>query len=224
MKYNQQLNYRRRKRFLRRLMITVLIFIVLILAVIGYFYYDNFRTGNYNTPEQTTSAPTTSNIAPSIQVFRSPYFQFQTDKYWSEDPAASKDGKYVYRSLRSNLLEQQLTVYINSSPPNLAVTHVLVAELNGNRGFKTVKLSDHCGKAQKNNSSSFKTTLDQVTFTCFGDDTRYTALVGLAGGTPTISLPRPDGSTAAYTIYYSNVTADPDPKQLTEIVNSFQSR
>lgn len=224
MRYKQQLNYRKRRRFIARIWLAVFTLLVIIAGFVSYIYYENFKASNFNSPEQTTSSQTTSTIAPSIQVFRSPFFQFQTDKSWTEDTQSSKEGVYVYRSLQSGLLEQQLTIYVNNAPADLAVTRVLVANPNGNRGLTVLKVSEHCGKLQAVKGPSVPVTIDQIKFLCFGDDTRFNVLVGVPGGTTNISLPRPDGSMAAYTIYYSDVTANPNAKRITEIINTFQSR
>lgn len=224
MKYHQHVNHRRRQRIRRRRKIVA--FVVIVLVVIGALFvaYENYQAENFNSEDQTTSAATSSYVAPNIEVFRSPYFQFQTNRSWSEDPGSSTGNKYSYRSMRGNLLEHTMTIYVNSAPSDVRASRVLAATLNGNRGLKVEKISDHCGKATTFKDSSFPVTLEKVPFTCFGDDTRYNVVVGLIGSGTEIKLPRPDGTTVAYTIYYSNVTASPDASQLTEIVNSFQTR
>jgi hypothetical protein len=223
MKYHQHLNYRRRKRFIRRVRIAVFLVVVAAVGLAAFIFYDNFRTGNLNTPEQTTSAQTTSYIAPNIQIFTTPYFQIQTKKSWSEDPSASTANKFIYRNMHGGLLEQMITVYVNSPPSDLASTRVLETSLNGSSGLKVEKMSEHCGKGTKNVGTK-QITLDKVTFKCFADDTRYNVLVGLIGGSSNITLQRPKGGTAAYTIYYSNLTALPDYQEVTDIINSFQAR
>lgn len=224
MRYHQHLDYRRKKRIHRRRKVFATIIILLAIGIAVYFAIENFKAENFNSEEQTTSAATSSYIAPNIQVFLSPYFQFQTNRSWSEDPGSSAGNRYTYRSMRGNLLEHTLIIYVNSAPDDIKVTRVLVSTMNGNRGLKAEKISDHCGKSNKSVKSGLNTVLDQVTFKCFPDDTRFNVLVGMFGGTTNITLPRPDGSTAVYTIYYSNVTVTPDASQITDIVNSFQTR
>lgn len=223
MKYHQQFNYRRRQRFIRRIKIGAFFFVLIVLGFVGWIYYDNMKSGDYNAPEQSTSAPTSSYVAPNIQIFRTPYFQFQTTKSWSEDPDASTANKFVYRSLRAGLLEQQLIVYVNA-PPSDAVTRVAVVEPTPNRGLKYLKLSDHCGKASNFKDSSQIIKVEGVTLNCFGDDTRFTVLAGISGANTNMSLSRPDNTLATYTISYSNVTSSPDAIQLEGIINSFQTR
>lgn len=224
MRYNQHFSYKKRRHFLGFLRLVVLL---LILALIGggiYLAKENLESSNYNSPEQTTAAPKVSSVAPSVEIFRTPYFQFQASKNWLEDAQASGSGKYVYKSLKNNLIEHQMTIYVNSSPSDLAVTRVLVVEPDGEGGLKPVKLSEHCGKPTNFTGSKKVVNVDGVNVNCFSDDTRYTVLAGLAGASTNMSLPRPDDSQAAYTIYYTNVTAYPDAVQFQEIINSFQTR
>lgn len=219
------MNYRKRKRIIRRRKIAAVFVMIVLLVGSVWFAYVSYMAENYNDPLQTTSAPTSSYVAPNIQVFRSPYFQFQTNRTWSEDAAASTANRFAYRSMRGNLLEHTLLVYVNSSPDDLKASRVLTATLNGNRGLAPGKVSAQCGKTTGNTrGTGSMMILEQVSFRCFGDVSTFSVLVGMPGGTPEIKLPRPDGSTASYTIYYSNVTDAPDAAQLIEILNSFQTR
>lgn len=224
MRYNQHFNYRKRKRFLHHLRLVFILFVLFVIAAGAYILRDNLASSNFNPSEQTTSSQTTSYVAPSVRVFRSPYFQFQANRTWTEDSNSSHNGRYVYKSFRSGLIEHELIIYVNNPPGDLSVTRVLAALPSGNYGLKPLKVSEHCGKSFNFSGSQRTVNLEQVTFNCFRDDTRYTVLVGVPGGTTNISLPRPDGSSAAYTIYYSNVTATPDSVQIEEIMNSFQTR
>jgi hypothetical protein len=224
MRYNQHFSHPKRRHFLGFLRLSALLLIVAVLAGVIYLVKENLDSSNYNSSEQATSAPKASYVAPSVEIFRTPYFQFQANDNWAEDTQSSGNGKYVYKSLRNNLIEHQLTVYVNSSPDDLAVTHVLVVAPDGEGGLKAVKLSEHCSKSGNFPGSKRIVSLDQVSVNCFRDDTRYTVLAGIAGGSTNMSLPRPDGSQAAYTIYYSNVTAYPDAVQFQEIMDSFQTR
>jgi hypothetical protein len=224
MRYNQHYSHRKRRHFLGFLRLLSMLVVVVVLAGVIYLVKENLASSNYNSTEQTTSAPKASYVAPSVEVFRTPYFQFQANDNWAEDSQASGNGKYVYKSLRSNLIEHQLVIYVNNQPDDLAVTRVLVVAPDGEGGLKIAKLSEHCSKSGNFAGSKRVISVDQVSVNCFRDDTRYTVLAGISGGTTNMSLPRPDDSQAAYTIYYSNVTAYPDAVQFQEIMNSFQTR
>lgn len=224
MRYNQHFSHRKRRHFLGFLRLSGLLLIAVVVGGAIYLAKENLASSNYNSTEQTTSAPKASYVAPSVEVFRTPYFQFQAKDSWVEDSQSSGAGKYAYKSMRGNLIEHQMVIYVNSPPKDLAVTRVLVVAPDGDGGLNTVKVSDHCSKAGKFPGSKQVVSVEQVSVNCFRDDTRYTVLAGIAGGSTNMSLPRPDDSQAAYTVYYSNVTAYPDAVQFQEIMNSFQTR
>lgn len=225
MKYNQQLNYQRRRSFLVRVRVLLLMLIVLVIAVAAYWYYSVDSRQNSNTTESSTSQETSGYFAASIQIFRSAYFQFQADKTWAEVPAESTPTKFVYRSLRANLVEHDLTIYVNTIPPNLAANRVLPVNLKGDAEFLPLSVSDHCKKSAGSGSvNDIDLTQDNVKFRCDADSTNYTVLVGKAGGSTVLNLLRPDGTTANYAILYSNLKATPDAAQISQIADSFQTR
>lgn len=224
MRYNQHFSHRKRRHFLSFLRLVAFLMILTLMAGGIYLAKENLNSSNYNSAEQVTSAPKTSSVAPSEEIFRTPYFQFQASNKWTEDAKNTSEGQYAYKRLRNNLIEHQLTVYVNNPPKDLPVTRVLVVEPDGDGGLRRVKLSEHCGKITNFSGPNGVVAVDGVSVNCFRDDTRYTILAGITGGTTNMALPRPDGSQAAYTIYYSNVTAHPDSIELQSIIDSFQTR
>jgi len=178
-----------------------------------------------NTTDATTSAVTTSYFAPSTQIFRTPYFQFQANKTWAEVPSESTANKFVYRSLRSNLIEHELTIYTNSPPTNLAATHVLpVKPSNANTELIPGTVSKHCREGNNMTASDQMVNVDGIQMLCDVDNTQYKVIAGVKDAGTVITLTRPNKSKQSYTIYYTNVTARPEASQLIEILNSFQTR
>lgn len=225
MKYNQQLNYQRRKRFLFRVRIFLLLLLIAAIATGTYTYYAVVSRQSSNTQSTTTSQETSGYFASSIQIFRSPYFQFQADKTWAEVPTESTSSKFVYRSLRANLVEHDLTIYVNEVPPALAATRVLPVNLKGDSEFLPLTVSDHCLKAAgASTATDREITLDNVRMLCNSDSTNYTVMIGHAGGSTVLNLLRPDGTSAKYSILYNNLKATPDASQIIQIASSFQAR
>lgn len=224
MKYTQSLNYRKRKRFIRRVWTGIILFILVVCGGIGFIYYQSFKASNYNSPEQLTSALTTSYVSPNIQIFRSPYFQFQTDNKWSENPSASTENTFAYRNLQNGLLMQELYIYVNKTPPNLKATRALAVELSASKSLAINKVTDYCGTIQNARTPVETVKLDEVTFKCHRDTDLFNVVVGEMGKSTDLVMTRPDGSQATYVIYYSDVTATPTSKTLEEIVSSFQTR
>ena len=66
--------------------------------------------------------------------------------------------------------------------------------------------------------------MNQVTFGCNPDSTNYTVVVGLIGGTNDMELTRPDSSKASYRLTYQNVTAQPNSRDVINMVETFETR
>lgn len=226
MKYNNHLNYRDRKRFLFKLRLILFTVFILLASLGAYIYFSVIIQEGENTAESTTSQETSGYFAPSVKIFRSPFFQFQTDQHWVEVPTESTSSKYVYRSLRNNLIEHDLVVYVNQIPANLAATRVVPANTKANSELLPIGVSDHCGKLVTGADRIAKpqVLLERVKIKCDADSPSYSVFVGLVDGSTALTLPRPDSTTATYTLLYTNLKALPDASQLLQISSSFQTR
>lgn len=227
MQYHHNFNDRKRRRFIHRIEFFIGLAILLIISVGIFLLVTATRDENINQPDQASSSSTTGYYAANVQIFRTPYFQFQSDKTWSEATNESKDGKYVYRSLRNGLIKHEFVVYTGKSiPATKPVTRVMPVTIATENTLKANTISEHCNNALPvGQKGGIKTvTYQNVTFDCFGDNTQYNVIVGQIGGTPKLNLLRPDGAKETYVIYYSNVTANPESSQLQQIIASFQTR
>lgn len=225
MKYDYNVSLHRKKRFLKRAYILFVFILLLFMAGAAVIKIDNYLDKNRNDPKATTSQQTTSYFNPTTQIFRTPYFQFQTNKNWAEVPAESEPNKFVYRSQRGTLVEHDMTVYIGNAPADLQATHVLPVKLKNNKQeLAAGSVSDHCKIAAGATVPQKMVQFKGVSFLCDVDTNQYNVFAGVAGGTPQLSMKRPDGKVQTYTIFYRNVTAKPESAQFIEIINSFQTR
>lgn len=225
MKYNNHLNYQNRNRFILKVRLIILSILVLGLLTAAYAYFSVMLQREANTESNTTTAETSSYFSPSVSIFRSPFYQFQANSSWAEVPADSTQHKFVYRSLRSNLIEHELVVYVNQIPANISSNRVMPVNLKNVGEFLPLAVSEHCAKVA--GEPSFRpreVVLERVRLLCHSDSSTYTVLAGLVDGSTTLNLPRPDGSTTSYSIFYTNLKATPEASQLTQILESFQTR
>jgi len=226
MKYDYHVSSHRKKKFLKRVYIAVMVVLLLVIAAGIAIKIDSMLKKEKNSPEATTSSITTSYFAPSTQIFRTKYFQFQTNKSWAEAPADSSENKFVYRSMRNNLIEHELNIYVKEIPANLSATRVMpVTTTNGNKELVPGTVSKHCReKAGAMTAADKIVNMDGIDMLCNVDNTQYGVIVGKKGEGTRITLTRPNKEKLVYTIYYTNVTANPEASQLVEILNSFQTR
>jgi hypothetical protein len=225
MKYHTNLDYRKRKRFIFRLKFTIFLIFVGIVAAGGYGFYTLFTDQVSNSSATSTSQVRSSYVASSGKVMQSPYFQFQANKYWAEIKQESTPNKFVYRSIRSKLIEHEIVVYVDQIPSKLEANRVLPVTIKNNNGLELGSVSDHCVKAAGGSRiDSPEVAINNARFKCDADSTNYTVLLSQIGGNSTLRLKRTDGSTANYTIYYTNLKATPDPNEVSEVLSTFQAR
>jgi hypothetical protein len=183
--------------------------------------------GRVRSNSTTVSTESTATVQSStINIFRTPYFQFQADESWVEAPEASTQNRFVYKSFKGPLVEHSLVVYVNEKPPaKLAATRIFTAELDKGL-FKKISGPDrHCNSEQqglKNEPAIIM--FNQVTFNCDLGSNTYKVFVGLISGTNVISALRPNGETATYAIVYDDLTFSPTSNQINSIMSTFQIR
>lgn len=225
MRYYYKISSHSKKRYLRRVYIFIAVLLSITLAIFAYIKIDAYLQKNQNAPSATTTEKTTGYFAPTTKIFRTQYFQFQSDDSWVEMPAESSSTEYVYRGFRNNLIEQELIIYVGVIPSNLSGTRVLPVSIKEDKQFSINQVSDHCNKATGGPIiGQAQVSFQDVTMLCDVDGTQYQVLVGLIGGTTNLTLSRPDGTNEVYAIYYKNVKASPDSIQFSQIVSSFQTR
>ena len=227
MKYNNHLNYRDRRRYLFKVRIIMLFIFLSLSAIIGFIYYSVIRDESSNTAASTTSQATSSYFAPSINIFRTPYYQFQADDTWAEVANESTANKFVYRSLRQNLIEHELVVYVDQIPANLEANRVLpVALVSGETELAPSSVSGHCSSVINPSvrSSRQEVVIEGVRINCDADSTDYSVFAGVTGGDIRVPLKRTTGVEARYTLIYKNLKATQDANQFSDILASFQSR
>lgn len=227
MKYNNHLNYSKRKSFILKVRIVLVVLIVLVCAIGYVFYLKYFSDNAQNTEASTTSQKTTSYVAPSISIFKSPFFQFQASNTWVEVPTESTPNKFLYRSLRNGLIEHELTVYVNQIPSNLQPTRVLPVVTTNGTTLEKKDVSEPCGSALSKDAQikDVQTvSVKGVTFTCYGKISAYNVIVGRVGGDTNVTLRRPDNTTAVYGIYYRDLRATQGSIEIDQIVSTFQTR
>lgn len=190
-----------------------------------------FLTPIFVEPDTTpaTSEVGTSYQAPSFNIFRTPYFQFQANKVWAENKRDTRDGQYVYQAFRDGLVEHDLTIYVNPNPNTLSrlkSSRVQPVNPKVDGGVEVIgDISSHCKTNIKTVNQDPRTvTHDNITFTCHVDGSIFDVLIGKSGGGTIIETVRPDGSAIKYAMYYRDLRAFPDGRELSTILRSFQAR
>lgn len=207
-----------------------LFILVAVLIGTGFLGYDIWQQAkSSDTPTQSTK-PVLSTIASDAEILSTPYFQFQATKKWRAIANETQDGHYVYRQYNGPLVEQEFIVDINkvtSEVLALVQTSYVLAVRMSEDGALTPEgtVSEHCKKAAKvgtRNPQIVK--MNQVSFACNPDSGSYTVVIGLVGGTNDMQLIRPDGTKASYRLRYQNVTAQPNSRDIINMIETFETR
>jgi hypothetical protein len=214
-------NFRRRFKFLALFAIAIIIATVV-------FLYDFYS--KKQTPQAPVSKTTFKNITFEDKEVTSPYFKFKDSQDWKFIPAQSTSNKFVFQKFlpNSTLVQHQLMVYINYTPPplELASSRVLPVGINTQmNGFDPESVSAHCGTTYKPGEihKVLPRTLDGATLLCDPEQGQFRVVIAKKGGDYNLKLKRADGSTANYIIIYQNQKIDPDTDTIMQIANSFQS-
>lgn len=229
--YYREQSYHSRKRLLRRLQYALLLLFVVVAAGGAFLAYDVYRSSKSSDTPSASTKEVTSTIAAGSEIHNSPYFQFQTPDKWRAIANETKDGHYVYRQYNGPLVEQEFVVDVNR-----VVTDVLAlvqtTRVQAVRVTETGALqvegdvSDHCNKfvPKTTNKTQQFIKINQVTFACNPDSTNFIVVVGVVGGSEGVTMTRLDGSKANYRMTYRNVTAQPNARDLDDMLKTFEAR
>ena len=170
----------------------------------------------------------TSVQSSTINVFRTPYFQFQADRTWSEVKIENgSNNTFIYRSYNDYLVQHEIKVVVNSakteSLDNTRISHVLPVEIRDNNLHAIGEISPHCKDLIPNENNKQQQYVDYkgTKFACNPDSSTFEVIIGLVGGDSTLVKESADSKTT-YTITYRDSTFTPTGHNLAGIINSFQ--
>jgi hypothetical protein len=229
-RYKYDKSYHQRSRKAHRRVVLAVAVTTFVVGLAGYVTYDFIR--QMLSKEAPVSNATYSSVqGATVNLFSTPYFQFQTDDTWKEVTAEQKAGHYVYRSFKDGLVLRDITVDVNKKDPvPLALSrtnHVYPVTVDKmGRLIAQGGAGDHCKTLLPKNTPAVPTIVKQrqISFPCTPDSTLYQVAVGVIGGDTNIRMPRPDGSKATYVITYRDLTISPTDAALRNILASFQTK
>ncbi len=203
----------------RRLRILAWSFGCLVFALVLAIVIDAMR--QRREPKEQLGKASVTIIKPSLREFGSDYFTFNAHESWKAMTEESSPTKYVYRSYRGALVEQELIIYVNDTAPNLVATRVLPVTIDKGSQLILGEVSGHCGKDAKS-KNIISVTIEQTTITCQTDGTNFIVVVAERGGNTKLSL-KHNNETASYSFLFRSSTFPADATQLLDILNSFSS-
>lgn len=219
-------NYHKSKRArkIRKLGVLVLILVIIGVGAISMDWVLN----RIREDGQDSIGSRVAVQSSTINIFRTPYFQFQADKTWREvDPGNQEVGRYVYRSYNDILVQHELIVEVDKTVATVLdseqTSRVLPVSVRGNYLLSDGAISPHCKEliSDVNNREQQFIEYKQVTFPCDPNGGQFVVLVGQIGGKHYIEKETETGM-RTYKIIYRDSTFSPSGKPLGNIINSFQ--
>ena len=191
--------------------------------IVGVDWLINRLNTEQNVSVQSTAAVQSSNI----NIFRTPFFQFQTDNSWREITSESTEKRFVYRSLDGLLVQQELIVEIDGGTDivlaNESTTRAYPVQIKNNKLQPTTTISEHCRDLTpvEGDRKQQIVEYEKMTFPCNPDASAFAVLVGQSGGRHYLEKPTFDGI-RTYKIAYRDSTFSPAGRDLPGIVKTFQ--
>jgi hypothetical protein len=214
-------NFRLRLKFL-------FLFVFFVIIALSGFLIDFYN--KKQTPQEPVSKTTFKNITFQDKEFTSPYFKFKDSEDWKFIPSQSTSNKFVFQKYlpNSNLVQHQLMVYVNYTPPplELASSRVLPVDINSEmNGFDPASVSAHCGTTYKPGElhKVIPRQVDGATMLCDPEQGQFRVIIAKKGGDYNLKLKRANGTETNYIIIYQNQKVNPDTETIIQIANSFQS-
>ncbi len=216
-----------RERFTWHLKLLLILLIVVVLGS-GVFLYDFYH--KKQNPQTPTTKTTIKKITFEDKNFSTAYFSFKDSEAWNFIDSQSTANKFVFQKYlpKSTLVQHQLIVYINTTPPplDLAASRVLPIEINDDgKTFKVSQVSDHCGTSYKPGEIHRVSTrqISGATLLCDPDQGQFRVVFSQIGGDYNLKLKRDNGTTANYIIIYQNQKIDPNSDTLMQVGDSFKA-
>lgn len=225
--YYHDVNFHHKRHYKKRIIQITCILVALVGLVVAGFVFDGWRQSRKSSTPSKPTVATESTYSPTIQYFRTAYFQFQAGPNWRAIEGETTPNKFVYRSNRSTIVDHEVIIYVNQPDNDKQITYALpvVKSESGDKLYAGA-ISDPCKTKvpQNGNRNPQMVTISDVRFLCNPESNNFVATVGVVGDTVPMKLRRPNGVVANYSIVYRNLTATPDDNQLRGIVESFQTR
>ena len=213
---------RRSKRLLKFSLSIILIILIGVSAVL----IDNFF--NRSQSVQIASTGIQARVqSSSINVFRTPYFQFQADESWREVTDINNPNKFVYRSYNANLVQHEFVVEIDDITPialdNENTTRNIPIKIEENRLAAPFGISDNCSAfVPEGSKEQARVSFNEAEFPCNPDGNSFVVVASLIGGNEFFEHVSSDGTSHRYKLTYQDSTFTPTGREFRGIVDSFQ--
>lgn len=218
--------------------------LTLVLVFLGTSYVGvDWFLNNLNSAKTVVGRESSATVqSAQINIFRTPYFQFQVDSSWREVTNeltlrnVGQSKQYLYRSYNKNFIEHELWITVNL-PEDYDVerhnipTRVLPVRVEADGTFTQIgEVSKPCVDVEpkeKPNLDPHVVVQSDVEYYCNPNQVNdYIVTVGIPGGTNRLPMPHVEGEASTKAIIgitYRNTTPMPSPSVFERAVRDFKS-
>lgn len=213
-----------RSRAHRRYLAITILAIFITSGIGGAYFYDQRR--NKNQPKPVSQVESRS-VSVDNKTFRTGYFQFKDNGNWVLNTKESTNKKYIFYKHRGLLVEHQLVVYVNEVPIPLylAVARALPVRIVNSDSFDVTNVSEPCGTlyvpGELHRIKNLK--INEAEMLCDPDTPLYSVVISEINGDYRLNLKRLDGTPAQFVITYRDMTLEPGPDTLKNVITTFQA-
>jgi len=218
---------KRSKRHPRRVFRRRLFFTAVALALTGVGVFALTYDIATEEPEIQTSSVVQSEVAESINTFKSPYFQFSDRGNWIHSKTDSTEKEFVYYKYRGAAIEHRLTVHVDVTPipTYLAATRVLPVRIVNNNRLEANAVAGPCSQVyKKEDLRNIKEVIIQgATMMCDPDSPLFTVALAEVDGNYNLDFRRSNGLPMQIVITYQDMRLDPDSLTISQVAKTFQT-
>ena len=206
----------------------VLAITLLVIVLVGAGVYIISRE-QFKTDESPVLVSKVADPSKDYKVFSEKYFNISLPKDWQLlSSQVTPTIQFNYKSTKRFADNRTLTVYIDTVPPDFAVTHLQPVKANGNKltlGSMSGRCSDFAGPGGQSTSlDNIQAKWEGVNFTC-GLSYMDAYIVGTSSaesGINRVSLKGPTTGTHILFFAYDDQNISPDPSIFVSALNSFE--
>ncbi len=224
MAYHKDQNLHKRQSRSRKIVLGSFSMLFVLLIGAGVIFVDHL-TSKSETVRDIGTGVQAKVESSTINIFRTPYFQFQAPRQWREITEETTNNRFVYRGFRDNLVEHQFIVEVDNTEDEVHITKDVTRAypftVEGGRIKPIADISDHCGKLKENiKNVPQRMEYEGTTFNCVPDGASYIVSLTESGGSEKFQHIGQDGVSRTFRITYQNSAFTPSGSSLRAIVQS----
>lgn len=210
----------------RKLRTVILVMVLLLLMAGGAFAVYLIYKNSTKDADPVEGREVSLGYYDPNQKFETDWFTFEAPKSWRYEEKESKDGRYVYRSYRSENVEQELMISVNkplSDMRSVYMSAVTVSEDKLNPGTVSDRCSTYVPKSNFT-SNPMDVVYEGAKFSCWVDGRSSYLGFSQVGGSSEFVLLGSDDEAQSYYFRFLDSRFSAQYQEVLNMIRSFQAK